>query len=165
MRSALAEQPTGLLPERPRLTKKQIEFLHLYTASPFMPLQEMCRQVGIQPGHVAKWKKNSPGFQVALDVEHRRSQVVSNMSRKTVMRGLLEAIDMAKDQRQPAGMISGWKEIGRMCGFYEPERREVVLSMDSTKLVEEMKGLTKERLMLLANEQDALDAEFEVVTD
>ena len=134
--SALQEsERQGILPDRPNLTKKQIEFLHMYTASPFLPLKELCRQVGVQPAQVSKWKKYSQNFNAALTTEHRRSQQVVNMSRKSVMRGILEAIEMAKDQRQPGGMISGWKEIGRMCGFYEPEKREIRLSVDGRQML------------------------------
>jgi hypothetical protein len=154
----------GLLPERPSLTKKQIEFLHIYTASPFLPLKEICRAARVQPSQVAKWKKNSPGFKVALATEHRRSQVVANMDRKTVMRGLLEAVEMAKDMRQPGGMISGWKEVGRMCGFYEPEKREIMLSVNGQQLIEEMKTLPREELLRLAAEhKKPIEADFEVV--
>ena len=88
------------------------------------------------------------------------------MSRKHVMKGLLEAVDMAKDMRQPGGMITGWKEIGRMCGFYEPEKREVILSVNSKEVVEELKGLPREKLLELASQQDeAIEAEFEVIED
>ena len=128
-----------------------------------MPVKEMCRQIGITPKQLANWKKQSEGFNAALNREHRRSQQVVNMSRKTVMRGLLDAVEMAKDMRQPGGMISGWKEIGRMCGFYEPERREISLSVDSKKLIEEMRNLPREKLLELSAEQDAIDADFEVV--
>lgn len=80
------------------------------------------------------------------------------------MRGLLEAVEMAKDQRQPGGMISGWKEIGRMCGFYEPEKREIRLSVNGQQLIEEMKTIPREKLLELASQQeDALEAEFEIV--
>ena len=81
------------------------------------------------------------------------------------MRGLLEAIDMAKDMRQPGGMISGYKEIGRMCGFYEPERREITLSVDGQRMIEQMRTISKEKLLELASEQDAIEAQFEVVSD
>lgn len=148
---------------RPDLSKKQVEFLAMYCASPFMPFKEMCNLAGVQQRTVKKWKDSSEPFKRALDAEHRRSQQVVNMSRKTVMRGMLEAIDMAKDQRQPGGMISGWKEIGRMCGFYEPEKREILLSVNSQQLIAEMKNLPREKLLELASEQDALDGEFEVV--
>lgn len=151
------------MPERPKLTKKQIEFLEVYTVSPFMPAKEICRQVGVTQQQVGKWKKHSDAFRIALDREHRRSQAVSNMSRKRVMYGLLEAIDMAKDMQQPNTMVSGWKEIGRMCGFYEPERREISLSVNGQQILQELKSIPKEKLLELAAEQDAVEAEFEVI--
>lgn len=151
-----------LLPERPNLTKSQIEFLAVYTASAFLPINEICRQAGITPSTVAKWKKGSERFRTALAHEHRRSQQVVNMDRKKVMQGMLEAVDMAKDMRQPSSMISGWREIGRMCGFYEPERREIQLSVNSEQLVEELKNLSRERLLEIASTQP-IDAEFEVL--
>lgn len=42
------------------------------------------------------------------------------MTRKRVMEGLLEGVEMAKLMAEPASMISGWREIGKMCGYYEP---------------------------------------------
>lgn len=176
MRTARAveyENQTGsdlkqpLLTDRPPLTKKQIEFLEIYTSSPFLPVTEICRLAQVTPMQVAKWKKNSDGFGRALEKEHNRTQAVTNMTRKNVMRGIMEAIDMAKDQRQPACMISGWKEIGRMCGFYEPEKREITLSVSSQQLVEQIRTLPRERLLeLMAQEQaPAVEAEFEVVGD
>lgn len=153
------------MPDRPALTKKQVEFLHIYTASPFLPTREICRQVGITVGHLAKWKKNSDGFRQHLMTEQHRTQQVSNMKRETVMRGMLEAVDMAKDQRQPGTMISGWKEIGRMCGFYEPERREVVWAVGGQELLDQVQNLSKEKLLELAAEADTIDGEFEVVDE
>jgi hypothetical protein len=157
-------QARSLLVDRPSLTKKQIEFLEIYTSSPFLPVTEICRLAQVTPLQVAKWKKNSEGFGKALEIEHNRTQAVTNMTRKSVMRGIMEAIDMAKDMRQPACMISGWKEVGRMCGFYEPERREITLSVSSQKLIEEIRTLPRERLLeLMAEEQVPVEGEFEVV--
>jgi hypothetical protein len=151
--------------DRPSLTKKQIEFLHIYTASPFLPDKEICRQVGINAGHLKKWKKRSTEFHKALTTEQARSRQVMNMKRENVMRGMLEAIDMAKDQRQPGTMISGWKEIGRMCGHYEPERREVVYAMGGQELIEQIQNLPKQKLIEMVSQADALEAEFEVVNE
>ena len=172
MRSAHDKEPENtqakitLLPERPNLTKAQIEFLHFYTSSAFLPINEICRQAGVTPSQVAKWKKNSERFRAALRTEHLRTQQVVNMDRKKVMQGFLEAIDMAKDMRQPGGMISGWKEVGRMCGFYEPEKREIQLSVTGKEVIEELKGLTRHQLLELASTADAvtIDVEdFEVI--
>jgi len=184
MRSARAKQPDyqtleeaerkGNLPQnssvpvspflgRPNLSKKQTDFLTLFSANPFIPINQLCKLAGTTPRTVAKWRKNSEPFQRAMVMEHRRSQQVVNMSRKSVMRGLLEAIDMAKDQCQSNSMISGWKEIGRMCGFYEPERREVLLSVNSQDLIEEMKSLPRDKLLELASDQDIVDVEYTVM--
>ena len=79
------------------------------------------------------------------------------MSRKGVMRGLMDAIDMAAEMRQPSAMISGWKEVGRMCGFYEPERREIALSVNAQEMLAQIKTIPREQLLQLAHEQDVLD--------
>lgn len=52
------------------------------------------------------------------------------MDRKQVMEGLKEAIEMAKLMAEPAAMIAGWREIGKMCGYYAPV--ETKLKIDVT---------------------------------
>jgi hypothetical protein len=150
----------------PLRKKRDVCGLH-YTASPFLPLGEICKQAGIRPSQLSKWKKNSKRFGHALAKEHRRSQAVANMSRKNVMAGILDAIDIAKDMRQPSGMITGWKEIGRMCGFYEPEKREITLSVNGQSLADQMKGLTREQLLEIASQQDVplIEGEFEIIDE
>ena len=37
------------------------------------------------------------------------------IDRESVLAGLLEAVEMAREQRNPAGMIAGLREIGRGC--------------------------------------------------
>ena len=160
MRTALAQQPTsdevGEFIERPALTDKQIEFFHVYLSSPFLPLREICNQANVQQRTVKKWLSQET-FRKALTTEQNRSRAVSNMSRKRVMRGMLEAVDMARDARQPNTMLSGWKEIGRMCGFYEPERREIILSKSAEEMQKEIKTLTRAQLLDIANQQDEVD--------
>jgi len=163
MRSALSQElihtseESRTLPDRPDLSDKQIDFLQVYTSNPFIPLREICKQTGILPRTVRGWKKKSANFQKALLKEQNRSQAVSNMSRKRVMRGMLEAVDMARDMRQPNTMITGMKEIGRMCGFYEPERREIVISQNHATMLKEIKTLSREDLLALAQKQDDED--------
>jgi hypothetical protein len=129
-------------------------------------MQEICRQAQVSPAQVAKWKLSSPGFRRQLDIEHNRSQRAAGMTRKDVLKGILEAIEMAKDQRQPSGMIAGWKEVGRMCGFYEPERREITLSVDKKQFIRDLKSMTIPQLLEAAAARDeALEGDFEVLTD
>ncbi len=51
------------------------------------------------------------------------------MTRKKVMDGFLEAADMAKIQADPTAMVGAWREIGKMCGYYEPVRKRIDISV------------------------------------
>ncbi len=57
-------------------------------------------------------------------VDARRLQI----DRQDVIQGLLEAVQMAREQQEPAAMVSAWRELGRLMGFYAPERRLVEVS-------------------------------------
>ena len=53
-----------------------------------------------------------------------------------------------------------------MCGYYEPERREILLSVDSKALLEQIQTLPKAKLLELwhEHEHEPVEAEFEVIT-
>ena len=146
--------------DRPTLKKRQVEFLEVFDACSFMPIKDICAQVRMRKATFDRWMEEDPEFRKAIQRHHNQVLRATNMSRKQVMKGMLEAIDVAKDQRHANAMISGWKEIGRMCGFYEPERREIHVSMDNKEMMKEIKAMSREELMRLAHEQDAIDAEF-----
>ena len=172
MRTAHAEEfeggastyETEGLAERPqKFSVKQAEFLHAFASSPFLSERALCREVGIPPKRLTKWKKTSANFKKAMDIEYRRSQRAANMNRKTVLHGMLKAIEIAEDLSQPSSMISGWKEVARMCGYYEPERREILLTTDSKLLLEQIQTLPKTKLLELWREHQPVDGEFEVI--
>lgn len=48
-----------------------------------------------------------------------------DLDRQKVIAGLLEAIDKAREQANPAAMIAGWREIAKMLGLYEPVHARV----------------------------------------
>ena len=50
------------------------------------------------------------------------------VTKAEVISGLQEAIQTARDQQNPAAMISGLAQIAKLCGFYESETRRVELS-------------------------------------
>jgi hypothetical protein len=165
MRPARNSKPEDTpLPERPqKFSVKQAEFLHAFAASPYMSESALCREVGIKPKQVSRWKKNSEAFKKAMQTEYHRSQLAANMNRRTVVNGMLKAVEMAEDLLQPSSMITGWKEIARMCGYYEPERREILLSVESKDLMKQIQTLPKAKLLELWHEHEAVDGEFEVV--
>ena len=170
MRSAHAEKLKDRaiedtpLPDRPqKFSEKQSEFLHAFASTPFMTEAALCREVGILQKDLSRWKKTKPTFKRAMAMEYRRSQLAANMNRKTVLNGMLRAIEIAEDLSQPSSMISGWKEVARMCGYYEPERREILLTTDSKLLLEQIQTLPKAKLLELWHEHEPVEAEFEVI--
>ena len=45
-----------------------------------------------------------------------------DLDRQCLVNELLRAADLAKAQGAPAGMVAAYREIGRLCGFYAPEK-------------------------------------------
>src|SRR5689334_13160429 len=52
------------------------------------------------------------------------------ITRETVLEEVQEAIALAREKGDTAGMISGLKLICQMCGFLAPERTKVEISVD-----------------------------------
>lgn len=82
-----------------------------------------------------------------------RSEVRSQTSLKRldVLNVFLEAIDMARMQADAAQMINGAREIGKMLGFYEPEKISVELRGDQTALAARFRALSDAELLDIAS--------------
>jgi len=172
MRSAHAEKPedrsiedTSIVERPQKFSEKQAEYLHAFSSSPFMSESALCREVGIRKQKLNRWKNTSVAFKKALAIEYRRSQLAANMNRRTAVNGMLKAIELAEDLRQPSSMISGWKEVARMCGYYEPDRREILLTTDSKALLEQIQTLPKAKLLAMWHEHESVEGEFEVIDE
>lgn len=66
-----------------------------------------------------------PNAQALLQQYQREYAQASQMTKKKVMDMHLEAYEMAKLMAEPATMVSAAREIGKMCGFYEPTKINV----------------------------------------
>ena len=94
------------------------------------------RSAGYSNIHVeANRLMQMPKIHEAVAYLHRKHEKASQMTRKKVMDGLLEAIEMAKMQAEPATMVNGWREIGRMCGYYAAERKILDVNITAKRAV------------------------------
>ena len=50
------------------------------------------------------------------------------LDRAAVIQGILAGIEMAKQRMDAGSVLRGWAELGKLLGFYAPERREVAIS-------------------------------------
>lgn len=93
-----------------------------------------------------------PNIKKLYAQEKRKYEEASQMTRKKVMDGLLEGVEMAKMAGEPASMIAGWREIGKMCGYYEPVKHRVEVSVNGSIALDRMNRLSDAELLKLISE-------------
>lgn len=76
----------------------------------------------------------------------------AQMTRKKVMDMHLEAFEMAKLLAEPATMVSAAREIGRMCGYYEPVKQKLEISVNGQIAVKKIESLSDDDLIKLVTE-------------
>ena len=69
------------------------------------------------------------------------------MSRQKVMDGMMEAIDMARMMAEPASMIAGWREIGKICGYYAPVEHRMKVDVSGNVIVDRLNSLSDAELL------------------
>lgn len=84
------------------------------------------------------------------------------MSRERVMNGLEEAIDMARTLADPQAMVAGWREIGKMCGYYAPLQVKVDVNINDNSAYARLSRMSDAELLALA-EKDKLVLDVEAV--
>lgn len=75
----------------------------------------------------------------------------NKMSRQRVMNGMLEAIEMAKLMAEPSSMIAGWREIGKICGYYAPVEHKVKVDVTGNIMLDKLNALSDAELLNIIN--------------
>ena len=66
----------------------------------------------------------------------------------SVLEGFQEAYEMAKGSNNPGAMTGANRELGKMCGYYEPEKKKIEVSqVGSMGHLKYLESLTDEELM------------------
>lgn len=99
--------------------------------------------------------------QAALKYLHKQHREAARVSRKKVVDGMLEAIEMAKEKNEPAVMIAGWREVGKICGFYAPEVKQINLNVTAKAVLTQMETMSDEELLkLVEKNEDVIEGEI-----
>lgn len=93
-----------------------------------------------------------PNVAKALKEQQAAYAMAAELSKRDVMDMLKEAYDMAKLMSEPTSMVAAAREIGKMCGYYEPKKVDLTISTTGRKKIE---LLTDEELFKLMNEASA----------
>lgn len=99
-------------------------------------------------------KSANTGWRLSIDpaivklynAEKKLFEDAAQMTRQRVMDMLKEAYDMAKIQSESAVMVAAAREIGKMCGYYEPE---VKININVGAKIEQLATLTDAQLLEL----------------
>lgn len=86
------------------------------------------------------------------NVEKKKYEEAAGMSRKKVMDGLLEGIDMCRLTGDGPGVIAGWKTVGQMCGYFEPIRRRVDINVQGNVMMGKLSAMSDADLLRVIQE-------------
>ncbi len=99
-----------------------------------------------------------PAVKALIAKEQAAYEQASQMTRKRVMDGFLDSIEMAKLMAEPATMVSGWREIAKMCGYFAPVEKKITLDVDGGRArMERMSDAELEALVGQAIPPDILE--------
>ena len=140
-------------PTKP-LTAQQESFVKYYVDDG-MSLTGAARKAGYTNGTMLM---KSDTVRRAVELRREEYAAASRVSKKRVVDGMLEAIEAAKLKADPAVMVAGWKEIGRLCGHSEPTKTQIEVRVNGQVMLQKMTAMSDEELLRLASE-DAVDAD------
>jgi phage terminase small subunit len=93
----------------------------------------------------------NPNVQAAVSAERLRYEQDLRITREQVIAELRSAIDIARTQGNAPAMISGWREIAKICGYYE-RRVEVSIhpNIAAQRLISQLETMSSDELMKIA---------------
>lgn len=104
-----------------------------------------------QPSYGYRMAK-MPNIRAEYDRIKARFEEAAQMTRKKVMDMHIEAYEMAKLMAEPATMVSAAREIGRMCGYYEPVKQKIEVSVNGQVVHKKLETLDTEDLIKMVAE-------------
>jgi hypothetical protein len=133
-------------PDKP-LTEKQRLFAKHYAAGDSIP-NAMARAGYSTAQYSLGYRMiKMPNVIRVIDEERRLFEQQNEMTRRKVMDMLLESYDFAKLAAEPASMVSAAREIGRMCGYYEPRKVQVDVNVQGSIAMGRMNALSDADLL------------------
>lgn len=106
--------------------------------------------------------ESNPVIQAALRSMCRDTQQRLNINREHCVAIMAEAVEMARIMSEPMTMIAGAREMAKMLGHYEPERREIAVTDQTGRLLHKVNQLTDDQLVKMLNSPDmnVIDGEY-----
>jgi len=141
-----AASASEISPDKP-LTEKQRQFVKFWAQGDTIPNATL--RAGFSDDGIGYRMVRMPNI-LALKHKYEAEWIEENqMTRKRVMDGMLESIEMAKLMAEPATMVAGWREIGKICGYYAPVETRVKVDVSGNVVLGQMNSMTDAELLKL----------------
>lgn len=147
-------------PDKP-LTEKQLLFAKLWAQG------ETIQSAYIRAGYAddpsasfAYRMARMPNIVKIYQAEKAKYEEASQMTRKRVMDGLLEGIDMCKLTADGLGVINGWKTVGQMCGYFEPIKRRLDINVTGNIQMQHLSRMPDAELLRIIQEGAAAELQL-----
>ncbi len=88
-----------------------------------------------------------PAVKAALAARQQAFQEELKVTKDDVLTGILNAIQLAKEQQNPSAMISGLAQIAKLCGFYEPDVSRIEISGEARRLKHRFATMSDDELL------------------
>lgn len=95
---------------------------------------------------------SKPAIKQALEARQAVFRAELRVTKEDVVNGLLNAIQMGREQKNPVVMIQGCVQLAKLLGFYEPEVIKVGISGDAGRLQAKFAAMSDEELLMLCAE-------------
>jgi hypothetical protein len=93
---------------------------------------------------------------LALKAKYQKEfEEASKMTKKRVIDMQLEAYEAAKQLSEPASMVSAAREIGKLCGYYEPTKVSIDVNVSGGTL-DKLSRLSDEDLLKMIEQGDSV---------
>lgn len=146
------------------LTEMQLMFVRHWAAGE--SILSASARAGYKDGGTYGYRMaKDPAILKIYEREKRAYEASVQMTRKRVMEGFLEAAEMAKIQADPTSMTGAWREVGKMCGYYEPVKKTIDINVNGTitQKVERLDDATLLAIIKGETGADVLDVAFKEV--
>ena len=86
-------------------------------------------------------------------------QTCMSITRRDIVEGIKDGIQIAMDTGDGGNVIKGWGEIGKICGLYAPTRQVITVDVSEANTIKQLAGMSDAELIALMNEtRPAIDS-------
>jgi len=137
------------------LTLKQYRFIDEYLID--LNGAQAAIRAGYSP-HCAKEQASRlltyAHVQAEIEERNKDIEIRLEISRENVLEGFQEAYEIAKSSNNPGAMTGANRELGKMCGYYEPDKKQIEVSQAGEKQhLRYLESLSDEELLGMLGEE------------